>query len=127
MDNYSFENLKAYKLSRILVVEVYKIVNSLPACERYELGSQIRRAIVSVVSNLAEGSGRISYKEKNHFIEISYGSLMETYCQLQICLDLHYIKEETFLKIRPYFFEISRLLNALRTSFLKKLSNPDKP
>lgn len=80
MEQYSFEKLEVYQLTRKLIQNVYQIVNRLPANERFALGSQLQRAIVSVLSNIAEGSGRVSIKEKIHFVEISYGSLMEAYC-----------------------------------------------
>ncbi len=122
MDNFSFENLNAYKEARKLVIEVYGIVNQLPNCESFALCSQLRRAIVSVPSNIAEGSGRMSYKEKIHFLEIAYGSLLETYCQLEICSDLGYITADTLKSIKPHFFAVSRLLNALKKSFEEKLN-----
>ena len=81
---YAFENLNAWKESRKLVVAVYQLLDQFPKFEKYALCDQIRRAIVSVPSNLAEGSGRTSPKEQLHFYEISYGSLMESYNQL-IC------------------------------------------
>lgn len=122
MENFSFESLEAYKQSRRLVVEVYKIINIFPQYERFGLSSQLGRAIVSVVSNICEGSGRISLKEKIHFIEISFGSLMEAYSQLQICCDLNYISENTLKQLKPDFFRVSRLLNGLRNSFINQLS-----
>lgn len=73
---YPFENLNAWQESRKYVVEVYRLLEQFPQSERYALCDQIRRAVISVPSNIAEGSGRISYKEKIHFIEIAYGSLM---------------------------------------------------
>ncbi|MCM1491268.1 MAG: four helix bundle protein [Muribaculum sp.] len=91
MEEFSFEKLIAYKESRMLVVEVYKIIAKLPSNERYAIGPQLQRSIVSVNSNIAEGSGRISYKEKIHFIEIAFGSLYEAYSQLQLCVDLNYL------------------------------------
>ncbi len=104
-------------------MRVYDIVNHLPAHEKFALGQQLQRAVVSVLSNIAEGSGRISYKEKVHFVEISYGSLMEVYCQLQICSDLHYITPETLKLLKPDFFRISRLLNSLRKSYERQVPN----
>ena len=103
---YSFETLKAWQEARKLVVSVYRLLDSFPKFEKYALCDQIRRAIVSVPSNLAEGSGRSSLKEQIHFIEISYGSLMEAYNQLIIAADLKYIDEQsleslTFLKFIP--------------------------
>ena len=122
MDNFSFESLEAYQKSRKLVTDVYKIINTLPVHERFALSSQLQRSMVSVVSNIAEGSGRISLKEKIHFLEISYGSLMEAYSQLQICSDLNYIHEDILKNIKPDFFRVSRLINGLRNSFFNKLS-----
>lgn len=86
MDSYSFENLEVWKVSRKFVVEVYKIQSSFPPFEKYGLGDQLRRAVISVPSNIAEGNSRTSIKEQIHFIEIAYGSLMEVYCQLIIYL-----------------------------------------
>ncbi|MDE5875022.1 MAG: four helix bundle protein [Muribaculaceae bacterium] len=122
MDKFSFENLEVYGLVRRLVVKVYGIIHKLPATEKFALSSQLQRSIVSVLSNIAEGSGRISIKEKIHFIEISYGSLMEAYAQLQICCDLNYINEECLKVIKQDFFRISLLLSGLRKSFVKKIS-----
>lgn len=123
MDSFSFENLKVYSESRNLVIEVYDIVRHLPVIETYALGAQLRRAIISVPSNIAEGCGRISYKEKIHFIEIAYGSLLEAYCQIEICLDLGYISQEKLKQVRQKFFNISNMLNALRKSYLSKLNS----
>lgn len=123
MDSFSFENLKVYSESRNLVIEVYDIVCHLPVIETYALGAQLRRAIISVPSNIAEGCGRISYREKIHFIEIAYGSLLEAYCQIEICLDLGYISQEKLKQIRQKFFNISNMLNALRKSYLSKLNS----
>ena len=87
---FSFENLLVYQKARILVKAVYKVQRQFPADERYVLGDQIRRSITSVTSNIAEGSGRESFKEKIHFLEISFGSLMEAFSQLQNAQDLDY-------------------------------------
>ena len=87
---YSFEKLKVWQEAKKLVVDVYHLLDNFPKFEKYALCDQIRRAIVSVPSNIAEGSGRRSLKEQIHFLEISYGSLMETYNQLRIAIDLTY-------------------------------------
>ncbi len=63
----------------------------------------------------------MSKKEKIHFLEISYGSVMETYCQLQIALELAYISDEDFKTIKPLFFETTRLISGLRNSYLSNL------
>lgn len=122
MENFSFENLTVYKEARKLVVQVYRIINILPSNENFAICAQLRRAIVSVPSNIAEGSGRMSYKEKIHFLEIAYGSLMETYCQLEICCDLGYIQSEMLVAIKPQFFTVSRLINGLKKNFVEKLT-----
>ena len=118
---YAFENLNAWKESRKLVVEVYHFLDEFPGFEKYALCDQIRRSIVSVPSNLAEGSGRVSLKEQLHFYEISYGSLMEAYNQLILATDLEYISENNFNKLKPQIDTVARMLNGLRSSLLKKL------
>ena len=123
MDTFSFENLNAYKEAKSLVVDVYKLIAKFPQSERFALSAQLQRAIVSVPSNIAEGSGRVSYKEKIHFLEIAYGSLMEVYCQLQIAVDLGYISQEQFDGLRRLSFNVSKLLSGLRKSFELKLNN----
>lgn len=118
MDNgFAFESLDAYKFSRELVKDVYSIIRTFPKEEQYALCDQLRRAVVSVPSNIAEGMTRTSNKEKAHFIEISYGSLMEVYCQLQLATDLGYISEQQLSKRRETIQHISRLLSGLRNKF----------
>lgn len=119
---YAFENLDAWKESRKLVVSVYQLLDKFPNFERYALCDQIRRSIVSVPSNLAEGSGRISPKEQLHFYEISYGSLMESYNQLILAADLKYINDDELETIQPQIDTVARMLNGLRSSIIKKLS-----
>ena len=120
---YPFENLNAWQESRKYVVEVYRLLEQFPQSERFAFIDQIRRAVISVPSNIAEGSGRMSYKEKIHFLEIAYGSLMEVYCQLQIAVDLGYITKEQFDGLRRLSFNVSKLLSGLRKSFEQKLNN----
>ena len=120
---FSFEKLEVYDKARALVSDVYRIQGELPKEEKYGLGDQIRRAAVSITSNLAEGSGRQSIKEKIHFIEISYGSLMEVFCELQTACDLGYMSEEQFDNLRPQFTDIAKMLSGLRSSLEKKLNN----
>ena len=119
---FSFERLEVWQEARKLVVDTYKLVRKFPNEEKFAMGDQIRRAVVSVSSNIAEGSGRGSLKEKIHFIEIAYGSLMEVYCQLQLAADLNFIKELDFVNIKPKFFSISHKLIGLRASFRKQLT-----
>lgn len=119
---YAFENLNAWKEARKLVVSVYQLLDGFPRFEKYALCDQIRRSIVSVPSNLAEGSGRISPKEQLHFYEISYGSLMEAYNQLILATDLKYIGEDNLDNLRPQIDTVARMLNGLRASLIKKIN-----
>ena len=96
MDKFAFFDLRVYQEAKLLVREVYTLLDKFPKYETYALGDQLRRAVTSVPSNIAEGSGRFSVKEKIHFIEIAYGSLTETLCQLDIAHDLNYITDEEF-------------------------------
>ena len=118
---YSFEKLEVWNEAKKLVVEVYHLLDKFPKIENYALCDQIRRAIVSVPSNIAEGSGRKSLKEQIHFIEIAYGSLMEAYNQLLIAVDLASIATESLMAIKPTIDTVARMLNGLRNSFTRKL------
>ena len=120
---FSFEDLEVYEKARVLVSDVYRIQNDLPKEERFGLGDQIRRAAVSILANLAEGSGRQSIIEKVHFIEISYGSLMEVFCELQTACDIGYMKEEQLNALRQQFTDIAKMLSGLRNSMLKQLND----
>ena len=124
---YSFEKLNAWQESKKLVVDVYHLLDSFPNFEKYALCDQIRRAIVSVPSNIAEGSGRKSLKEQIHFLEISYGSLMETYNQLLIAIDLSYITEQSVEVIKPRIDNVAKMINGLSSSYSAKLEESSKP
>jgi four helix bundle protein len=110
---YHFEKLEVWKQSRQVVVAVYELIKKFPPDERYGLCDQLRRAAISVPSNIAEGVSRIAVKETVHFLEIAFGSLMEVYCQLQVAVDLGYITEDEFSQIKPLIQSTSRLLNGL--------------
>ena len=91
---FSFRKLDVYNETRLLVKEVYKLMESFPKEEKYSLCDQLRKSSVSVPANIAEGMGRRSKKEQIHFLEIAFGSLMETFCHIEIAKDLGYITEE---------------------------------
>ncbi len=113
---FGFENLVAYQRAMDLVDKVYDLMKGFPAEEKYALCDQLRRAVVSVPSNIAEGLGRSSSKEQVHFLEISYGSLMEVYCQLTIAKRRRFISEETFRDLAESIEAIARPLSGLRNS-----------
>lgn len=111
---FKFEKLKVWQESRTLVKNVYALINEFPSFEKFALCDQLRRAVVSISSNLAEGSGRMSSKEKIRFIEIAYGSLMEVYCQLILAQDLGYLAETKINEIKPQISKIAVMLSGLR-------------
>src|SRR5574344_1137392 len=119
-DEFFFQRLKVYKDSKALVKEVYTLMKKFPSEERFALCDQLRRAIISVPSNIAEGMSRSSNKEKVHFLDISYGSLMEAFCQLDAAVDLGYITEKELVSVRSLFCSITKQLKALQTSIAKK-------
>lgn len=122
---YSFEKLNLWQESKKLVVDVYHLLDEFPKFEKYALCDQIRRAVVSVPSNIAEGSGRKSLKEQIRFLEISYGSLMETYNQLLIAIDLTYITEASLEAIKPRIDVVAKIINGLSNTYSKKLTEGD--
>lgn len=113
---FGFENLAAYQRALDLVDKVYDLMKGFPSEEKFALCDQLRRAVVSVPSNIAEGLGRMSGKEQVRFIEISYGSLMEVYCQLTIAKRRQYISEEVFKDLAKLIEDIARPLSGLRKS-----------
>ena len=122
MDKFSFEDLNAYKYSRALVKSIYTLLDKFPYSERNALTDQLRRAVISVPSNIAEGMGRMSTKEQVHFIEISYGSLMEVLCQIQLAKDLDYISDEELSEKKAQIQSTAKLISGLRSSLVKTLS-----
>lgn len=89
----TYRELNAWKEARILCNMVYRITETLPESERYGLSSQMRRAAVSILSNIAEGYERDGAKEYVHFLRISCGSAYELETQIILCSDLHYIEK----------------------------------
>lgn len=122
---YSFKTLNTYIEAKNLVLLVYDIIKILPQEERYALADQLRRAVISVPSNIVEGMNRISDKEKAHFLEIAYASLMEVYCQLDIATELGYIDTEKNKELEQSINTVAKLISGLRRSTisLKQESN----
>lgn len=117
---YSFETLEVWKESRKLVARIYTITNLLPYEEKYGLQSQMRRAALSISSNIAEGTSRKSLKDQARFIEISFGSLMELINQTILCFDLQFIAEALLIELRVQYDIIANKLNSLRESQIKR-------
>ena len=121
MDKFTFFDLRVYQEAKMLVRGVYTLLDKFPKYETYSLNDQLRRAVLSVPSNIAEGAGRGSVKEKIHFLEIAYGSLTETLCQLDIAHDLGYINDTEFNNEKERINVIGKQLSGLRSSFQRQL------
>jgi four helix bundle protein len=94
--NFGFQSLEVYTLAKSLVIYNYEITGSFSTVERYALVQQMNRSAVSVASNIAEGYARETKKDKCHFLNVAYGSLMELVCQFEIARDLGYITDSQF-------------------------------
>jgi four helix bundle protein len=110
---YAFEKLEVWQDARELVKSIYQLTTNFPRSELYGLVSQMRRAAISVVSNIAEGTGRGSLKDQARFYQIAFSSLIEVLNQLIISQDLKYIDETMQLNMRTQIEKVSNKLNAL--------------
>lgn len=121
---YDYKKLNVYKESKILVKMVYTLLRVFPKEEQYALCDQLRRAVISVPSNIAEGLGRYSAKEQVHFLEIAYGSIREVDCQLDIACDLGYITSAELADVMDQIETISALIAGMRNKRIKETPNP---
>ena len=121
MNDFYYRKLVVYHKSMELVKRVYCLTELFPSSERYGLINQIQRAVISVPSNIAEGMGRFSNKERVHFLEIANGSLMEVMCQLEASMLLGYISQQQFEEQELFISETTRMLVALRKTFEDKV------
>jgi four helix bundle protein len=113
------EELDVFKLAHTLTLRVYKATESFPETERYGLTSQMRRAAVSISSNLMEGSRQFSKKEYKYFISIARGSTGELKYQLLVSKDLSYINNTIFEELNIDYERVSMMLTKLHTSLNK--------
>jgi four helix bundle protein len=120
MHQYGFEKLSVWQNARKLSKDVYIISGSFPADEKFGLVSQMRRAIISVSSNIAEGSARSTNKDQVHFYTMAYGSILELLNQTIVAFDLEFINESNYFGIRASIEQITNQLNALQ----KSINNP---
>lgn len=122
MNNYTFtfEKLDVWQLAKQLVLNIYKNTANFPDNEKFGLTNQINRSAVSVASNLAEGSARLSSKDQAHFSQLAYSSLMELICQLDISYELNYINEDDYLKFREHISILAGKITGLRKSQLHR-------
>ncbi len=116
MYTFSFERLEVWNKSRLLTKKVYKITQAFSESEKFVMVSQLRRAVISICSNIAEGSSRKSKRDQAHFYNIAFSSLMETLNQLIISNDLEYLDAGTLAELRKDIHVISLMLNNLCNS-----------
>jgi len=129
MDFFGYRRLIAYQRAMEVVKNVYALLKKFPKEEQFALCSQLKRSAVSVTSNIAEGTARYSYKDKIHFLEIAFGSLMEIMSQIEIANALEYITDTDMQNIEIKINETAQLITSLQRSFMKKdeNGNPIKP
>ena len=109
-----FKDLVVWQRAMDLVAEVYQVVKKLPKEELYALSDQIRRAVISIPSNIAEGYGRNSSKEFSHFISIAKGSKSELETQLLLCLKIDYLKESDIQNVMYLIDQVEKMLYSLQ-------------
>lgn len=122
---FSFEKLEVWVEAKEFSKLIYEITSKFPNSEKFGLISQLRRASISIASNIAEGSARKSYKDKAHFTTIAFGSAVEVLNQLIISFELHFVSEVDYLKLREQLECITNKLNSLRNYQIDK-SNETK-
>ena len=120
MHIFGFEKLSAWQDSKNLIVKVYEITRIFPTEEKYGLTSQLRRASISVGSNLAEGSSRLSPKDQAHFYNMAYSSLMEVLSQIILSRELNYLDENFEIELREQISKLSFKINSLRKAVYEK-------
>jgi len=119
----SYKDLVAWQKSMDLVTAVYRATASFPRDEVFGLTSQLRRAAISIPSNIAEGQGRLSEKEFRHFLGQARGSLMEVETQLQIAENLGYLESAPKNALMEICAEVGRILNGLLASVSKQVDS----
>ena len=137
MKTYTFENLACWQQARKLAVWIYQVTTRFPGEERFGLISQMRRAAVSIASNLAEGTSRKTAKDQSYFSTVSYSSTIELLNDLIISKDLNYLTDEHYTEGRNMIEYQTLLISNLRKSQTNRpayafpkpsqLSKPSKP
>ena len=123
MSAKSYKELLVWQKSMQLVSDIYLATESFPKSEMFGLASQLKRAAVSIPSNIAEGQGRDSTKEFLYHLSVAYGSLMESETQIQIAVNLSYIDENRVEKLLMQCGEVGRMVNGLTRSLRKSLTD----
>ncbi len=116
----NFQNLKVWQKSRVFTKEAYLVLQKMPIDERYGLTSQLKRAIISISSNIAEGSGRNTDADFSRFLDISLGSCYEVESQFILAFDLNFISDSEYEIMKELINEIEKMLIGLIKSKRKK-------
>ena len=122
MNDFFYKKLDAYKIAKEFTIYVYSLIKKFPATEQYAICDQLRRASVSVPSNIAEGMGRMAIKERIHFLEIAYASMVEVLCQLDISESLGYITNDELNSAEEISNRLGRVMSGLRKSLSNKIN-----
>ena len=112
----NFKQLKVWQKAVELTTDIYKETNSFPSKEQYGITSQITRSAVSVPANIAEGSGRSTKKDFNHFLSIALGSSFETETLLVIAYSLGYLNKSKFENLSERLSEVQKMIRGLQKS-----------
>lgn len=112
----SFKDLIAWQKGHVLVLNIYEITKNFPKEEQFGLISQMRRCVVSITSNIAEGFSRKTYKDKSQFYSIALGSVTELQSQIQIVYDIKFINRQTYNMLDTQTQEMHRIINGLLKS-----------
>ena len=113
-----FTKLKVWQKAHMFTINLYKISSTFPSEEKFGLTNQMRRASVSVESNLAEGAGRNSNKDFSHFLYIAQGSAFEVKCQILIAKDLGYLEKDKSQLLMDKINEVSRMITSLNQKLI---------
>lgn len=126
MYTYSFEKLEVWIESKEFSKAIYLNTEKFPESEKFGLISQLRRASISICSNIAEGSARKSFKDKAHFTTMAFGSSVEVLNQLILSYELNFLNEESYFYLRQQLESITNKLNGLRNYQIEKTVDVSK-
>ena len=116
---HNYKELNVWQKSRVLVKELYELMSNVSSQEQYGIVAQIKRAVISIPSNIAEGAGRNSKKDFSRFLDISLGSAFELETQIILLLDLDLISKLEFDRMNEKILEVQRMLFGLKNSLQK--------
>lgn len=115
---HNFKELKVWQEAMVLAKEVYTVTKKFPAEEKYGLTSQVNRSSISIPSNIAEGAGRATDKEFNHFLNVALGSAFELETQLLLSNEFNYITKEQTQLLTERVCKVQKMINGLKKSVL---------